>query len=113
MEDERFYYEVCCSGPKLGPGDYVSVEYIGESGTFRVFGNESIDGGMGLGHDGVARSRASRYGLPKAIEATWVSYTDRKVYSVATIEKYTLLPPCFHTTRYCLCLKMEESHVSL
>ena len=28
MENERFYYEVSCSGPKLGPGDYVSVEFI-------------------------------------------------------------------------------------
>ncbi|MBP5703267.1 MAG: DUF2931 family protein [Paludibacteraceae bacterium] len=95
MEDERFYYEVCCSGPKLGPGDYVTVEYIGESGTFRVFGNESIGVGMGLGHDGVARSRASRYGLPKAIEATWVSWTDRKVYSVATFLPYDTILSLF------------------
>ncbi|MEE1177131.1 MAG: DUF2931 family protein [Paludibacteraceae bacterium] len=95
MEDERFYYEVCCSGPKLGPGDYVTVEYIGESGTVRVFGNESIGVGMGLGHDGVTRSRASRFGLPKAIEATWVSWTDRKVYSVATLLPYDTILSLF------------------
>ena len=95
MEDERFYYEVCCSAPKLGPGEYVSVEYIGESGTLRVFGNENTYGGMGSGHDGVARSRASRYGLPKAIEATWVSYTDRKVYSVATLLPYDTILSLF------------------
>lgn len=95
MEDERFYYEVCCSAPKLGPGEYVTVEYIGESGTLRVFGNENTYGGMGSGHDGVARSRASRYGLPKAIEATWVSYTDRKVYSVATLLPYDTILSLF------------------
>ena len=95
MEDERFYYEVCCSGPILGPGDYVTVEYIGESGTVRVFGNESIGVGMGLGHDGVTRSRASRFGLPKAIEATWVSWTDRKVYSVATLLPYDTILSLF------------------
>ena len=95
MEDERFYYEVCCSAPKLGPGKYVTVEYIGESGTFRCFGNPTIGVGMGLGHDGVARSRASRYGLPKAIEATWVSYTDRKVYSVATLLPYDTILSLF------------------
>ena len=95
MEDERFYYEVCCSGPKLGPGDYVTVEYIGESGTVRVFGNESIGVGMGLGHDGVTRSRASRFGLPKAIEATWVSWTDRKVYSVASLLPYDTILSLF------------------
>ena len=95
MEDERFYYEVCCSGPILGPGDYVTVEYIGESGTVRVFGNESIGVGMGLGHDGVTRSRASRFGLPKAIEATWVSWTDRKVYSVASLLPYDTILSLF------------------
>ena len=95
MEVERFYYEVCCSAPKLGPGEYVTVEYIGESGTLRVFGNENTYGGMGSGHDGVARSRASRYGLPKAIEATWVSYTDRKVYSVATLLPYDTILSLF------------------
>ena len=95
MEDERFYYEVCCSSPKLGPGEYMTVEYIGESGTLRVFGNENTYGGMGSGHDGVARSRASRYGLPKAIEATWVSYTDRKVYSVATLLPYDTILSLF------------------
>ena len=95
MEDERFYYEVCCSAPKLGPGKYVTVEYIGESGTVRVFGNESIGVGMGLGHDGVTRSRASRFGLPKAIEATWVSWTDRKVYSVATLLPYDTILSLF------------------
>lgn len=95
MEDERFYYEVCCSAPKLGPGKYVTVEYIGESGTVRVFGNPTIGVGMGLGHDGVTRSRASRFGLPKAIEATWVSWTDRKVYSVATLLPYDTILSLF------------------
>ena len=95
MENERFYYEVSCSGPKLGPGDYVSVEFIGESGTFKCFGNESIGIGMGKGYDGVASERSRKYQLPKAIEATWVSWTDRKVYTVASLIPYDTILSLF------------------
>ena len=95
MENEKFYYEVSCSGPTLGPGDYVSVEFIGESGTFKCFGNESIGIGMGKGRDGVARDRSRKYRLPKAIEATWVSWTDRKVYTVASLIPYDTILSLF------------------
>ena len=84
MENERFYYEVSCSAPRLAPGEYVSVDFIGDSGTLRPFGNNSVGGEMGGGMDGVVRDWSARYRLPKAIEATWVSYTDRKVYTAAS-----------------------------
>ena len=95
MENERFYYEVGCSGPRLAPGEYVSVDFIGESGTLKPFGNNSVKSGIGGGLDGVARDRSKKYGLPKAIEATWVSYTDRKVYSVSTLIPYDTILSLF------------------
>ena len=96
MENERFYYDVCCSAPRLNPGEYVSVGFIGESGTLRPFGNNGVKGGMGCGMDGVARDRSRKYCLPKAIEATWVSYSDRKVYSVASLLPYDTILSLFN-----------------
>lgn len=95
MGKNRFYYGVTCSAPKLAPGEYVSVEYIGESGTFSCFGNEFTKGGMGSGFDGVCRSRSSRYLLPRAIEAVWVSYTDRKVYKFSSLIPYDTILALF------------------
>ncbi|MBR6596713.1 MAG: DUF2931 family protein [Paludibacteraceae bacterium] len=95
MENERFYYEVSCSGPTLGPGKYVSVNFIGDSGGFSVFGNESIGVGMGKGYDGVVKDRSRKYYLPKAVEATWVSWTDRKVYNVASLIPYDTILSLF------------------
>ena len=95
MENERFYYEVSCSSPRLAPGEYVSVDFIGESGTLRPFGNNSVGGEMGGGMDGVARDWSARYRLPKAIEATWVSYTDRKVYTAASWLPYDTILSLF------------------
>ena len=95
MENERFYYDVCCSAPRLNPGEYVSVGFIGESGTLRPFGNNSVGGEMGGGMDGVARDWSARYRLPKAIEATWVSYTDRKVYTAASWLPYDTILSLF------------------
>ncbi len=94
--EERFYYDVCCSAPRLNPGEYVSVRFIGESGTLSPFGNNRVKGGMGCGMDGVARDRSMKYRLPKAIEATWVSYSDRKVYSVATLLPYDTILSLFN-----------------
>ena len=96
MEKERFYYDVCCSAPRLNPGEYVSVRFIGDSGTLSPFGNNIVDGGMGCGMDGVARDRSRKYCLPKAIEATWVSYSDRKVYSVASLLPYDTILSLFN-----------------
>ena len=95
MENERFYYEVSCSAPRLAPGEYVSVDFIGDSGALSPFGNNSVKSGIGGGLDGVARDRSKKYGLPKAIEATWVSYTDRKVYSVSTLIPYDTILSLF------------------
>jgi len=95
MENERFYYEVSCSAPRLAPGEYVSVEFIGDSGTLRPFGNNSVGGEMGGGMDGVVRDWSARYRLPKAIEATWVSYTDRKVYTAASWLPYETILSLF------------------
>ena len=95
MENERFYYEVSCSAPRLAPGEYVSVDFIGESGTLRPFGNNSVGGEMGGGMDGVARDWSAKYRLPKAIEATWVSYTDRKVYTAASWLPYDTILSLF------------------
>ena len=95
MEDERFHYEVCCSAPKLSPGEYISVEFIGESGTFRCFGSQHIGNGMGNGHNGVAGNSSSRYCLPKAIEAIWVSCADRKVYSFDSLIPYDTILALF------------------
>ena len=94
--EERFYYDVCCSAPRLNPGEYVSVRFIGDSGTLSPFGNNSVKGGMGCGMDGVARDRSRKYRLPKAIEATWVSYSDRKVYSVASLLPYDTILSLFN-----------------
>ena len=94
--EERFYYDVCCSAPRLNPGEYVSVGFIGDSGTLSPFGNNIVDGGMGCGMDGVARDRSRKYCLPKAIEATWVSYSDRKVYSVAALLPYDTILSLFN-----------------
>ena len=96
MENERFYYDVCCSAPRLNPGEYVSVGFVGDSGTLRPFGNNSVKGGMGCGMDGVARDRSRKYCLPKAIEAIWVSYSDRKVYSVASLLPYDTILSLFN-----------------
>ncbi len=96
MEKERFYYDVCCSAPRLNPGEYVSVRFIGDSGTLSPFGNNSVAGGIGCGMDGVARDRSRKYRLPKAIEATWVSYSDRKVYSVAALLPYDTILSLFN-----------------
>jgi len=95
MENERFYYEVSCSAPRLAPGEYVSVDFIGDSGTLRPFGNNSVGGEMGGGMDGVVRDWSARYRLPKAIEATWVSYTDRKVYTAASWLPYETILSLF------------------
>ena len=46
MENEKFYYEITCSAPRLSPGEYVTVEYIGESGTLCCFGNEHTGAGV-------------------------------------------------------------------
>ena len=99
MENERFYYDVCCSAPRLNPGEYVSVRFIGDSGTLSPFGNNRVKGGMGCGMDGVARDRSMKYRLPKAIEATWVSYSDRKVYSVASLLPYDTILSLFNDGR--------------
>lgn len=104
MDNEIFYYEVCCSGPKLNPGKYVYVKFIGDSGTFRCFGNPCTDKGIGCGTDGVSRNYENRYSLPKAIDATWVSFTEKKVYKLTTMLPYdTILGlfkdggvPCVH-----------------
>ena len=96
MEKERFYYDVCCSAPRLNPGEYVSVGFIGNSGTLSPFGNNIVDGGMGCGMDGVARDRSRKYCLPKAVEAMWVSYSDRKVYSVASLLPYDMILSLFN-----------------
>lgn len=95
MENEKFYYEISCSAPRLSPGEYISVEYIGESGTLRCFGSGNINNGMGNGHDGVSRNEENRYGLPKAIEAIWVSYTDRKVYAFSSLIPYDTILSLF------------------
>ncbi len=92
---DKFFYEVCCSGPKLSPGEYLFVKFIGESGTHSVFGNNHIGGGLGKGKDGVARERSYKYGLPKAIDAIWASYTDRKVYHVSSLLPYDTILSLF------------------
>ena len=95
MENERFYYEVSCSAPRLAPGEYVHVKYIGEAETFKCFGNEYKSNGMGNGQDGVCRSKSSRYRLPKLIDAIWVSYSDRKVYSFESMIPYDTIVSLF------------------
>ena len=95
MEEERFYYEVSCSAPRLAPGEYVHVKYIGETETFKCFGNEHKTNGMGNGQDGVCRSKLSRYRLPKSIDAIWISYTDRKTYSFKSMIPYDTIVSLF------------------
>jgi len=95
INNDLYFYTVCSSGPILGPGEYVSVEFIGESGTFSCFGNNGLYQGMGQGRDGVARDRNSKYELPKAINAIWASYTDRKVYSLTSLIPYDTILELF------------------
>lgn len=95
MKDEKFYYEISCSAPKISPVEYLFIDYIGESGSLRCFGNEFIDYGMGIGQDGVTRDRSKKYYLPKAIEALWVSFTDRKVYAIDTLIPYDTILALF------------------
>ena len=110
MKDEKFYYEISCSAPRLSPGEYVTVEYIGDSGTLSCFGSEFTGSGMGIGHDGVVRDRNSRYYLPKAIEAIWVSFTDRKVYAFASEIPYdTILALFRYAGEPCVPAPSEET----
>lgn len=92
---DKFYYEICCSSPKLGPVEYLSIDFIGESGTLSCFGTSTVDNGIGNGMDGVARDLSSRHSLPKAIEAIWVSYTDRKVYKISSLLPYDTILSLF------------------
>lgn len=93
--EERFYYEVGRSAPMLRPGEYISVDFIGESGAFGGFGNESTHGGMAMDYGGVSGDETRNCKLPKAAEATWVSYTDWKVYCFSSLPPYDTILALF------------------
>ncbi|MCQ2233015.1 MAG: DUF2931 family protein [Paludibacteraceae bacterium] len=88
-EDHRngkFSYGVAVSSPAMYRVSYLNIKFIGETGSIGPFGCRTIYGsGIGTGHDGVARDDEYRYGLPKMLNAAWVSFTERKVYKL-TVE---------------------------
>ncbi len=88
-EDHRngkFSYGVAVSSPAMNQISYLNIKFIGETGSIGPFGCPTIYGsGIGTGHDGVARDDEYRYGLPKMLNAAWVSFTERKVYKL-TVE---------------------------
>ena len=85
-EDHRngkFSYGVAVSSPAMNQISYLNIKFIGETGSIGPFGCPTIYGsGIGRGHDGVARDDEYRYGLPKMLNAAWISYTERKVYKL-------------------------------
>lgn len=93
---EKFTYDVCFSAPILSPVEVLDLDFISESGTLSAtFRNPLGNGGMGNGRNGVVGSLDHKYYLPQAIEAIWVSFVDRKVYSIAALLPYDKIESAF------------------
>ena len=93
---EKFDYETSCSAPILSPVRVLLANFISESGTLHAdFGNVYNCYGMGSGQNPIAGSLNSKYCLPKAIEAVWISYVDKKVFFVRALLPYDELVTLF------------------
>ncbi len=93
---EKFYYETSCSAPILSPVRVLVANFISESGTLHAdFGNVYNCSGMGCGQNPYEGSLGSKYCIPKAIEAVWISYVDKKVYHIRALLPYDELLTLF------------------